>query len=234
MVTRCSGAGGTAAGKNTGSSAVGVFGGDRGDQDRDAQGFVIVDGMLMRTDRVSMVTGRDPRIARETQETRGERAGHRRASRSTDRGLTGVTRRPSRHGHGTGTRPHRRPDHRRDQVIADSAYRGAGANVEVPQRRRAREGDLDDRPRLSANQKAVNSAHAQLRGPGEHANAQLKAGKRSAAPRMPTPHNPARPRRADPHPRRLNSSGKGSLWRGRSAAGTRSTPRGSTVTTVER
>lgn len=62
-------------------------------------------------------------------------------------------------------------------VVADSAYRGAGANVEVPQRRRARAGELDERPRLSTNQKAVNAAHARLRGPGERANAQLKAWK---------------------------------------------------------
>lgn len=63
------------------------------------------------------------------------------------------------------------------RVIADSAYRGAGAHVEVPQRRRARVDDRDERPRLSASQKAVNSAHARLRGPGERANAQLKSWK---------------------------------------------------------
>lgn len=63
------------------------------------------------------------------------------------------------------------------RVMADSAYRGAGANVEVPQRRRPREPDIDERPRLSTNQKAVNSAHARLRGPGERANAQLKSWK---------------------------------------------------------
>ena len=62
------------------------------------------------------------------------------------------------------------------RVIADSAYRGAGRNIEVPQRRRARDDD-DQHPPLSANQKAVNSAHAQLRGPGERANAQLKSWK---------------------------------------------------------
>lgn len=59
------------------------------------------------------------------------------------------------------------------RVVADSAYRGAGTNVELPQRRRTRENELDDRPRLSANQKAVNVVHARLRGPGERANAQL-------------------------------------------------------------
>ncbi|MCP2252754.1 DDE superfamily endonuclease [Prauserella aidingensis] len=63
------------------------------------------------------------------------------------------------------------------RVAADSAYRGAGTNVELPQRRRTRQDTLDDRPRLSANQKAVNLAHARLRGPGERANAQLKSWK---------------------------------------------------------
>jgi hypothetical protein len=65
----------------------------------------------------------------------------------------------------------------RSGVVADSAYRGAGRNVEVPQRRRTRNNDLGERPRLSANQKAVNSAHARLGGPGERANARLKSWK---------------------------------------------------------
>lgn len=64
------------------------------------------------------------------------------------------------------------------RVIADSAYRGAGANVEVPHRRPPRDPDTGQRRRrLSANEKAVNSAHARLRGPGERANAQLKSWK---------------------------------------------------------
>ncbi|MBA8823987.1 hypothetical protein FHX42_001316 [Saccharopolyspora lacisalsi] len=56
-------------------------------------------------------------------------------------------------------------------MITGSAYRGAGASVEVPQRRRAREDGLDERPRQSANQ------NARLRGPDERANAQLKSWK---------------------------------------------------------
>ena len=64
------------------------------------------------------------------------------------------------------------------RVIADSAYRGAGANVEVPHRRPPRDPDTGERRRrLSANEKAANSAHARLRGPGERANAQLKSWK---------------------------------------------------------
>ena len=63
------------------------------------------------------------------------------------------------------------------RVTADSAYRGAGPNVDVPQLRRPLKTDRSERPRLSANQKAVNSAHARLREPGERANAQLKSWK---------------------------------------------------------
>lgn len=62
------------------------------------------------------------------------------------------------------------------QLIGNSAYRGAERNVEVPQRRRPRDPDAQ-RPHLSANQKAVNTAHARLRGPGERANAQFKSWK---------------------------------------------------------
>ena len=63
-------------------------------------------------------------------------------------------------------------------MIADSAYRGAGAKVEVPHRRPPRDPDTGERyRRLSANEKTVNSAHARLRGPGERANAQLKSWK---------------------------------------------------------
>lgn len=63
------------------------------------------------------------------------------------------------------------------RVLAESAYRGARANVEVPQRPHARAGGLDNRPHTSANQEAVNAAHARLRGPAERANAQLKTWK---------------------------------------------------------
>ena len=61
------------------------------------------------------------------------------------------------------------------EVIADNGYRGAG--FVVPQRRRPADPETGDRRRLSDNQKAVNSAHARQRGPGERANAQLKSWK---------------------------------------------------------
>jgi len=58
------------------------------------------------------------------------------------------------------------------QVIADNGYRGTG--FAVPQRCRPAPPD-SGRRRLSCNQRAVNSAHARQRGPGERANAQLKS-----------------------------------------------------------
>jgi hypothetical protein len=60
-------------------------------------------------------------------------------------------------------------------VVADNGYRGSG--FAVPQRRRASDPETAQRRRLSRNQKAVNSAHARQRGPGERANAQLKSWK---------------------------------------------------------
>jgi hypothetical protein len=61
------------------------------------------------------------------------------------------------------------------KVIADNGYRGSG--FVVPQRRRPADPDTGQRRRLSRNQKAVNSAHARQRGPGERANAVLKSWK---------------------------------------------------------
>jgi hypothetical protein len=50
-------------------------------------------------------------------------------------------------------------------VLADKGYHGAGDHIRTPYKGR-------NKP---ASQKAANSAHAKLRGPGERANAQLKA-----------------------------------------------------------
>ena len=60
------------------------------------------------------------------------------------------------------------------RVLADTAYQGGGAAIRVPfRRRRLDRGTGRYRP-LSANQKAVNTAHARRRGPGERANAEIK------------------------------------------------------------
>jgi DDE superfamily endonuclease len=55
----------------------------------------------------------------------------------------------------------------------DHGYRGSG--FVTPQRRRPADPETGERRRLSRNQREVNSAHARQRGPGERANAQLKA-----------------------------------------------------------
>jgi hypothetical protein len=62
-------------------------------------------------------------------------------------------------------------------VLADRGYQGAGPAVTVPQRPRRKDPDTGHYRPISQNQKDVNTAHAKLRGPGERANAQLKSWK---------------------------------------------------------
>jgi len=62
-------------------------------------------------------------------------------------------------------------------AVADTGYQGAGPNVAVPQRRRRLDPDTGHYRRLSEAQKEVNTAHARMRGPGERVNAQLKSWK---------------------------------------------------------
>ena len=59
-------------------------------------------------------------------------------------------------------------------AAADTAYQGAGPTVAVPQRRRRLDPDTGRYRRLSLNQRDVNTAHARRRGPGERVNAELK------------------------------------------------------------
>jgi hypothetical protein len=61
--------------------------------------------------------------------------------------------------------------------VADSGYQGASLRVRVPQRRRRLDPDTGRYRPLSQNQKDVNRAHARQRGPGERVNAQLKTWK---------------------------------------------------------
>jgi hypothetical protein len=63
------------------------------------------------------------------------------------------------------------------RAAASSQIPHRGSGFEVPQRRRPADPETEQRRRLSRNQKAVNSAHARQRGPGERANAQLKSWK---------------------------------------------------------
>ncbi|MCY7341088.1 MAG: transposase family protein [Pseudonocardia sp.] len=59
-------------------------------------------------------------------------------------------------------------------AIADTAYQGGGPAVRVPQRRRRVDPDTGRYRPLSRSQKEVNTAHARQRGPGERVNAELK------------------------------------------------------------
>jgi hypothetical protein len=68
-------------------------------------------------------------------------------------------------------------DHAGIHAVADTGYQGAGPNVAVPQRRRRLDPDTGRYRRLSTAQKEVNTAHARMRGPGERVNAQLKSWK---------------------------------------------------------
>ncbi|GAA4988155.1 transposase family protein [Pseudonocardia tropica] len=65
-------------------------------------------------------------------------------------------------------------DQHQIRAAADTAYQGAGPTVAVPQRRRRKDPDTGRYRRLSRAQKEVNAAHARRRGPGERANAELK------------------------------------------------------------
>jgi hypothetical protein len=59
-------------------------------------------------------------------------------------------------------------------ALADTAYQGAGPAVRVPHRRRRKDTDTGKFRPLSRNEKDVNTAHARMRAPGERANAELK------------------------------------------------------------
>jgi DDE superfamily endonuclease len=82
-------------------------------------------------------------------------------------------------------------------VLADKGHHGAGDHVHVPYRDR-------NKP---ASQKAANRAHAQLRSPGERANAQLKTWRiLRQTPLLPVARGPARqshPRPSGPRERRM-------------------------------
>ncbi len=60
------------------------------------------------------------------------------------------------------------------RAVADTAYQGGGPAIRVPQRRRRIDPGTGRFRRLSATQKEVNAAHARQRGPGERVNAELK------------------------------------------------------------
>jgi hypothetical protein len=94
------------------------------------------------------------------------------------------------------------------RVLADRGYQGAGPAVTVPQRPRRKDPDTGSYRPLSQNQKDVNTAHARLRGPGER---ERPAQELESPPE--DPHQSERSdhpgqRRPDPHPRRITQTGK--------------------------
>jgi transposase len=138
--------------------------------------FVIVDGTLLRIDRIGMGSGRDRPYYSGKHKAHGVNVQV--IADPAGRLIWASPALPgARHDMGA-AREHGMLDALRAagvRVIADNGYRGAG--FEVPQRRRPADTETGQRRRLSRNQKAVNAAHARQRGPGERANAQLKSWK---------------------------------------------------------
>jgi hypothetical protein len=137
--------------------------------------FVILDGTLLRIDRVGMASGYD----------RAFYSGKHKAHGLNVQVIADPIGRlvwispplpGARHEMGA-ARDHGIIDALTDHEIpaaADTAYQGAGPTVAVPQRRRRKDSDTGRFRKLSRNQKDVNTAHASRRGPGERANAELK------------------------------------------------------------
>jgi hypothetical protein len=137
--------------------------------------FVILDGTLLRIDRVGMASGRD----------RAFYSGKHKAHGLNVQVLTDPIGRlvwispplpGARHDMGA-ARAHGIIDAltaAEIPAVADTAYQGGGPTVAVPQRRRRLDPDTGRYRRLSRNQRDVNSAHARRRGPGERVNAELK------------------------------------------------------------
>jgi hypothetical protein len=98
------------------------------------------------------------------------------------------------------------------RAVADT--QGGGPAVRVPQRRRRLDPDTGRYRRLSVGQKEVNTAHARQRGPGERANTEELEGP-PQDPHQPQPRDhphPGHPDHPDPdHHRGLNQVGKGSM-----------------------
>ena len=137
--------------------------------------FVILDGTLLRIDRVGMASGRDRAFYSGKHKCHGvnvqviaDPAGR---LVWISPALPGA-----RHDMGA-AREHGIVDafaRAGVRAVADTAYQGAGLAVAVPQRRRRLDSDTGRYRRLSRNQREVNTAHARQRGPGERVNAELK------------------------------------------------------------
>ncbi|GAA4985006.1 transposase family protein [Pseudonocardia tropica] len=137
--------------------------------------FVILDGTLLRIDRVGMASGYDRAFYSGKHKTHGLNV---QVIADPVGRLVWIS--PplpgARHDMGA-ARDHGIIDALAAHEIpaaADTAYQGAGPTVAVPQRRRRKDPETGKFRKLSRFQKDVNEAHARRRGPGERANAELK------------------------------------------------------------
>ncbi len=138
--------------------------------------FVILDGTLLRIDRVGMASGRDRVFYSGKHKRHGVNVQV--LADPIGRLIWASPALPgARHDMGA-AREHGLIDGLNAagvRAVADTAYHGGGPAIAVPQRRRQLDPDTGRYRRLSRNQKQVNAAHARQRGPGERANAQLKS-----------------------------------------------------------
>ncbi len=138
--------------------------------------FVILDGTLLRIDRVGMAAGRDRVFYSGKHKRHGVNVQV--LADPVGRLIWASPALPgARHDMGA-AREHGLIDGLNAagvRAVADTAYQGGGAAIAVPQRRRQLDPGTGRYRRLSRIQKQVNAAHARQRGPGERANAQLKS-----------------------------------------------------------
>ncbi|WP_281245877.1 transposase family protein [Pseudonocardia oroxyli] len=136
---------------------------------------MILDGTLLRIDRVGMASGYDRAFYSGKHRAHGLNA---QVIADPVGGLVWIS--PplpgARHDMGA-ARDHAIIDALTEHDIAaaaDTAYEGEGPTVAVPQRRRRKDPETGKFKKLSRNQREANTAHARRRGPGERAIAELK------------------------------------------------------------
>jgi hypothetical protein len=140
--------------------------------------YVVLDGTVIRIDRVYAASGRDGPYYSGKAHAHGmnvqvlaDPAGRLIWASPAVPGATNDIRAARDHGILTAL------TQARVKTFADKAYQGAGPGISVPHRSRRKNPDTGKYLPLSHNQRCVNAAHARLRAPGERANAQLKTWK---------------------------------------------------------
>jgi len=137
--------------------------------------FVVLDGTLLRIDRVGTTSGRDRPYHSGKHQCHGlnvqviaDPAGR----------LVWISPAlPGTRHDMDATRQHGIIDALNDagvSAVADTAHQGSGPAVRVPQRRRRNDPDTGRYRQLSQTRKEVNTAHARQHGPGERVNAELR------------------------------------------------------------